>query len=127
MRRTELRSELATYPRACEELIMKLHLSFELDLIGLAQPKGEMVLDIDFYAADRRIQADIKDVAFCNNNLLDALGKMFGKTILADEITRVINDSIMELPSRDPRIKRIEILNGPVVSEAAPLGAECRP
>jgi hypothetical protein len=104
---------------------MKLHLGFELDLIGLAQPKGEMIMDIDFYAADGRIQADIRDISFCNNALLDALGKMFGKTILADEIARVINDTIMELPARDARVKRIEILNGPMLSDAATLEAEC--
>ena len=104
---------------------MKLHLGFELDLIGLAQPKGEMVMDIEFYAADGRIQADVKDVFFCNNTLLDALGKMFGKTILADEIAKVINDTIMELPSRDPRVKRIEILNGPGPTADAPLEVEC--
>ncbi len=104
---------------------MKLHLGFELDLIGLAQPKGEMVMDIDFYAADGRIQADIKDISFCNNTLLDALGKMFGKTILADEIARVINDTILELPARDPRVKRIEILNGPMIAENAPLEMQC--
>src|SRR5512143_2481300 len=104
---------------------MKLHLGFELDLIGMAQPKGEMVMDIDFYAADGRIEADIKEIAFCSNSLLDALGKMFGKTILADEIARVINDAIMELPARDPRIRRIEILNGPMVAESVPVEAEC--
>jgi hypothetical protein len=104
---------------------MKLHLGFELDLIGLAQPKGEMVMDIDFYAADGRIEADIKEIAFCSNTLLDALGKMFGKTILADEIARVINDTIMELPARDPRVKRIEILNGPMLREGIPVEAEC--
>jgi hypothetical protein len=104
---------------------MRLHLSFELDLIGLAQPKGEMVMDIDFYAADGRIEADIKEISFCSNNLLDALGKMFGKTILADEIAKVINDTIMELPARDPRIRKIEILNGPAVSEDATVEAEC--
>ncbi len=104
---------------------MKLHLGFELDLIGLAQPKGEMVMDIDFYAADGRIEADIKEIAFCSNNLLDALGKMFGKTILADEIARVINETIMELPARDPRIRKIEILNGPMISEDAPVEVEC--
>ena len=104
---------------------MKLHLGFELDLIGLAQPKGEMVMDIDFYAADGRIEADIKEIAFCSNALLDALGKMFGKTILADEIAKVINDTIMELPARDPRVKRIEILNGPMLPEARPVDAEC--
>ncbi len=42
---------------------MRLHLGFELDLIGLAQPKGEMIMDIDFYAADGRIQADIKEIS----------------------------------------------------------------
>ena len=104
---------------------MKLHLGFELDLIGLAQPKGEMIIDIDFFAADGRITADIKDVSFCNNNLLDALGKMFGKTILADEIAKVINDAIMELPARDPRVRRIEILNGPMAMEATALEVEC--
>lgn len=104
---------------------MKLHLGFELDLIGLAQPKGEMVMDIDFYAADGRIQADIKEISFCNNTLLDALGKMFGKAILADEIAKVINDTIMTLPERDPRVKRIEILNGPMVTASTPVEAEC--
>lgn len=98
---------------------MKLHLGFELDLIGLAQPKGEMIMDVDFYAAGGRIQADIKEITFCNNVLLDALGKMFGKTILADEIARVINDTILDLPNRDPRVKRIEILNGTAVEYAA--------
>ena len=98
---------------------MKLHLGFELDLIGLAQPKGEMIMDIDFYAVDGRIEADINDIAFCSNTLLDALGKMFGKTILADEIAKVINDAILELPSRDPRVRRIEILNGPEVIQDA--------
>ncbi len=104
---------------------MKLHLGFELDLIGLAQPKGEMIMDVDFYAADGRIQADVKDISFCNNALLDALGKMFGKTILADEIARVINDTIMELPSRDSRVRRIEILNGRMLEAEAPIDAEC--
>jgi hypothetical protein len=104
---------------------VKLHVGFELDLIGLAQPKGEMVMDIDFYAADGRIVADIKEISFCSNSLLDALGKMFGKTILADEITQVINETIMELPSRDPRVKRIEILNGPVPANDLPVEAEC--
>jgi hypothetical protein len=104
---------------------MKLHLGFELDLIGLAQPKGEMVVDLDFYAADGRIVADIKEMSFCNNSLLDALGKMFGKTILADEIAKVINETIMELPARDPRVRRIEILNGPMIAEGASLKAEC--
>lgn len=98
---------------------MKLHLGFELDLIGLAQPKGEMVMDIDFYAADGRIQADIRDISFCNNTLLDALGKMFGKAILADEIAKVINEAVMSLPERDPRVKRIEILNGSMVDDGA--------
>jgi hypothetical protein len=96
---------------------MRLHLAFELDLIGLAQPKGEMIMDIDFYAADGRIQADIREISFCNNTLLDALGKMFGKAILADEIAKVINDTVMSLPERDPRVKRIEILNGSMVKE----------
>ena len=100
---------------------MKLHLGFELDLIGLAQPKGEMVMDIDFYAADGRIQADIKEITFCNNTLLDALGKMFGKAILADEIAKVVNDTVMSLPERDPRIRRIEILNGTTLSESAAI------
>lgn len=104
---------------------MKLHLGFELDLMGLAQPQGEMVMDIDFYAADGRIEADIKEISFCDNALLDALGKMFGKTILADEIAKVINDTLMELPARDPRVKRIEILNGPVTLEGAAIGADC--
>lgn len=104
---------------------MKLHLGFELDVIGLAQPKGEMVIDVDFYAADGRIEADIKDIAFCNNSLLDAVGKMFGKTILADEIAKMINEAIMELPSRDPRVKRIEILNGPIRMENTPIELEC--
>ncbi len=104
---------------------MKLHLGFELDLIGLAQPKGEMVMDIDFYAEDGRIQADIKDISFCSNTLLDALGKMFGKTILGDEIAKVINDTILELPARDPRVRRIEILNGPVATNNAPVEVEC--
>jgi hypothetical protein len=96
---------------------MRLHLGFELDLIGLAQPKGEMVMDIDFYATDGRIQADIKEISFCNNTLLDALGKMFGKAILADEIAKVINETVLTLPERDSRIKRIEILNGSMVKE----------
>jgi hypothetical protein len=104
---------------------MKLHLGFELDLIGLAQPKGELVMDIDFYAADGRIEADVREIAFCSNSLLDALGKMFGKTILADEIAKVINDTIMELPSRDPRIRRIEILNGPAPAEESSLEVDC--
>ena len=103
---------------------MRLHLAFELDLIGLAQPKGEMVMDIDFYAADGRIQADIKEISFCNNTLLDALGKMFGKTILADEIAKVINDTVMSLPERDSRVKRIEILNGPMIKEG-PVEVGC--
>lgn len=104
---------------------MKLHLGFELDLIGLAQPKGELVMDVDFYAADGRIQADIKEITFCNNTLLDALGKMFGKTILADEIAKVINQTIMDLPNRDARIKRIEILNGTTLNENAPVDVAC--
>lgn len=104
---------------------MKLHLGFELDIIGVAQPKGEMVMDIDFYAADGRIQADIKDISFCNNTLLDALGKMFGKVILADEIAKMINDAIMDLPSRDPRVKRIEILNGPGIAQSTAPEIEC--
>jgi len=104
---------------------MELHLAFELDLIGLAQPKGEMIMDIDFFAADGRIQADIKEIAFCDNMLLDALGKMFGKTILADEIAKVINDTVLILPERDPRIKRIEILNGPMNSESTLQAVEC--
>lgn len=104
---------------------MKLHLGFELDLIGLAQPKGEMIMDVDFYAADGRIQADIREISFCNNSLLDALGKMFGKAILADEIARVINETILDLPARDPRVRRIEILNGPVVAKGMPVGTEC--
>lgn len=91
---------------------MKLHLGFELDLMGLAQPKGEMIMDLDFYAADGRIQTDVREITFCDNTLLDALGKVFGKTILADEIARVINDAIVDLPSRDARVRRIEILNG---------------
>lgn len=99
---------------------MRLHLGFELDLIGLAQPKGEMVMDIDFHAEDGRIQTDIKDISFCDNTLLDALGKMFGKTILADEIAKVINETVLTLPERDPRIKRIEILNGSMVKEGPP-------
>jgi hypothetical protein len=106
---------------------MKLHLGFELDLMGLAQPKGEMIMDLDFYAADGRIEADVKDISFCSNSLLDALGKMFGKTILADEIASVINETIMELPMRDPRVKRIEILNGPLSREDAPVEVDCAP
>jgi hypothetical protein len=90
---------------------MILHLAFELDLLGLAQPSGELVMDVDFYAADGQIKADIRDLTFCDNTILDALGKMFGKTILADEIARVINDTIMSLPQRDSRVKRIQILN----------------
>ena len=104
---------------------MKLHLEFELDLIGLAQPKGEMVIDVDFYAADGRIEADIKDISFCDNTLLDALGKMFGKAILADEIARVINETIMDLPKRDARVKRLEILNGTIQSQGAPDEVAC--
>jgi hypothetical protein len=104
---------------------MKLHLGFELDLIGLAQPKGELVMEIDFYAADGRIEADVKEISFCSNSLLDALGKMFGKTILADEIAKVINETIVELPSHDPRIRKIEILNGPAPTEELPLEVEC--
>jgi hypothetical protein len=96
---------------------MRLHLALELDLIGLAQPKGEMVMDIDFRAVEGRIRADIKDISFCDNALLDALGKMFGKTILADEIAKVINETVLSLPERDPRVKRIEILNGSMVKE----------
>ena len=104
---------------------MRLHLGFELDLIGLAQPKGEMIMDLDFYAADGRIQADIKEITFCNNTLLDALGKMFGKAILADEIARVINDTIMDLPNRDPRVKRMEILNGTSFEEGIAPEVAC--
>jgi hypothetical protein len=104
---------------------MKLHLGFELDLIGLAQPKGELVMDVDFYAADGRIQADIKEITFCNNTLLDALGKMFGKTILADEIAKVINETIMDLPKRDSRVRRIEILNDAPLPENAPAELAC--
>jgi hypothetical protein len=103
---------------------MRLHLGFELDLIGLAQPKGELVMDIDFYAGDGRILADIRDISFCDNSLLDALGKMFGKTILADEIAKVINETVLSLPQRDPRIKRIEILNGSMVKEG-PTEVSC--
>ena len=104
---------------------MKLHLGYELDLIGLAQPKGEMVMDVDFYAADGRIQADVKELTFCNNTLLDALGKMFGKAILADEIARVINETILDLPNRDPRVKRMEILNGAGMGEGAEQEVSC--
>jgi hypothetical protein len=104
---------------------MKLHLGFELGVIGLAQPKGELVIDVDFFAANGRIEADVKDITFCNNGLLDAVGKMSGKTILADEIAKMINESIMELPARDPRVKRIEILNGPIIVEKAPLELNC--
>ena len=104
---------------------MKLHLGFELDLIGLAQPKGEMVIDVDFYAAEGRIQADIKEITFCNNTLLDALGKMFGKVILADEIANVINQTLLDLPNRDARVKRIEILNGTTLGEDAPAEVAC--
>jgi hypothetical protein len=96
---------------------MKLHLGFELDLNGLAQPKGELIMDVEFYAADGCIKADVKEIAFCNNALLDVLGKMFGKAILADELARVINDAIVDLPKRDPRVKRIEILNGAAFPE----------
>jgi hypothetical protein len=84
-----------------------------------------MVLDVDFYAADGHIEADVKDITFCNNLLLDAVGKMFGKAILADEIAKMINEAIMELPTRDPRGKRTEILNGAVITENAPLEVEC--
>lgn len=100
---------------------MKLHLGFELDLLGLAQPAGELVLDVDFYAADGEIKADIRELSFCDNAILDALGKMFGKTILADEIARVINETIMTLPERDSRVKRIEILNPPADASGAPV------
>lgn len=89
---------------------MRLNLAFELDIAGLVQPKGEMSMDIDFYAVDGRIEADIKEIEICDNAVMDALGKMFGKTILADEIARVINQAIIELPQRDPRVRKIEIL-----------------
>jgi hypothetical protein len=106
---------------------VKLHLGFELDLMGLAQPAGEMLMDVEFYASDGEIKADIKELSFCDNTLLDALGKMFGKAILADEIARVINETVMTLPQRDPRIKRIEILNPPVDgSGEAAAEVDCR-
>ena len=104
---------------------MKLHLGFELDLIGLAQPKGEMIMDIDFYAADGPHHADIKEISFCSNALLDALGKMFGKTILADEIAKVINEPSWSSQHATRACGRIEILNGPALEAAAPIDAEC--
>ncbi len=50
---------------------------------------------------------------------------MFGKAILADEIAKVINDTIMSLPERDPRVRRMELLNGPTVNDDTPVEVEC--
>ena len=79
---------------------MKLTLAFELDVAGLVQPKGTLVMDVDFYASGGKIHADIREIEVCDSGLYTTLGQKFGKTLLADEIARVINQVIEELPQR---------------------------
>ncbi len=90
---------------------MRLRLAFQL-AVGPLRPQGEAVVNFTMRADKGRIVVDIVNIDFAGSRLYKWVDDLFDLSgPLAKQINQAINQAIADLPKRDPRIQKVEILD----------------
>jgi len=93
---------------------MRLTLRFELDA-GLVQPKGEATVDLKFSTREGQAVVEVQNLTInSSSSMFDVGSRLLSgplRQVLAQELSAAINQAIYDLPRREPRLKKIEIVN----------------
>jgi hypothetical protein len=92
---------------------MQLRLGFELDS-NLTRTKGEALIDLDFSAANGQAVVSVRNIKIDSGNVvLDVGSRVLAqplRTLLAQQLSQAINETIADLPSQVPALKKVEII-----------------
>jgi hypothetical protein len=92
---------------------MQLRLGFELDA-GVTRSTGEAVIDLDFSAANGRVIVTVRDIKIASGNVvLDVGSRVLSqplRTLLAQQLSKAINEAIADLPNQVSALKKVEII-----------------
>jgi predicted component of type VI protein secretion system len=92
---------------------MQLKLGFELDT-NVATSKGAAVVDLDFFAANGQAVVTVRNVKIDSNNfVLDVGSRVLAqplRTLLAQQLSKAINEAIADLPNQVSALKKVEIM-----------------
>ena len=93
---------------------MQLKLGFELDA-SVTRSKGEAIIDLDFSAANGRAVVTVRNIKIDSSNVvLDVASRMLSQPLrdmLAQELSRAINQAIADLPNQVSVLKKVEIMD----------------
>ncbi len=93
---------------------MQLKLGFELDA-GVAQPAGEATIVLDFSAAGGQAIVKVNDITIDSSNVMLDLGsRMLAqplRDILAQQLSKALNEAVADLPQQVSRLKKVEIIS----------------
>ncbi len=93
---------------------MQLKLGFELDA-SVARPKGEAIIDLELSAASGQAVVKVSNIQIDTSNVvLDVASRMPAQPLremLAQQLSRAINEAIADLPNQVSALKKVEIMD----------------
>ncbi len=93
---------------------MQLRLGFELDA-SVARPKGEAIIDLDLSAAGGQAVVQVSSIRIDSSNVvLDVASRVLAQPLremLAQQLSRAINEAIADLPNQVSALKKVEIMD----------------
>ncbi|HTP07806.1 MAG TPA: hypothetical protein VMP08_06125 [Anaerolineae bacterium] len=93
---------------------MQLRLGFELDA-NVTRSKGEAVIDLDFSAANGQAMVTVRNIKIDSGNVvLDVGSRVLSqplRTMLAQQLSKAINEAIADLPNQVSGLKKVEIMD----------------
>jgi len=92
---------------------MQLRLGFELDA-SVTRPKGEAAIDLDLSAVNGKAVVNVRDIKIDSSNVvLDLTSRVLSQPLremLAQELSRALNEAIAGLPNQVSALKKVEII-----------------
>ena len=92
---------------------MQLKLGFELDA-SMTHSTGEAVIDLDFSAANGKAVVSVRNIKINSNSvMLDVGSRVLSqplRTILAQQLSKAVNEAIADLPNQVSALKKVEIM-----------------
>ena len=92
---------------------MQLRVKFELDA-SVIRPKGEALIDLDVTAEQGKAIARVSNIKVDSSNaVFDLTSRMLEqplRELLSMELSRALNQTLADLPSQIPVLKKIELV-----------------